>query len=62
MLVWIKEGAKATSDRPVSNAKPVLTANEFKCKKTGIKKLLTLEMQCATQITNNFPLQLMMKF
>lgn len=42
IYVWVKEGAKTMTDMPVSGGKPVLTANEFICEKTGVKQLLSM--------------------
>lgn len=62
MFVWVKKGEKVMTETCVNGGQPDLTANEFTCKKTGVKKLLFVRNCRATQITSKFALQLLMKF
>lgn len=55
MFVWVKEGAKAMTDMPVSGSKPVLTVNEFTCEKTGVKKLLSMRSIVQLKLQTHFP-------
>lgn len=43
------------NDMPVSGDNPVLTANEFVCGKTGVKKLLSMGSIMQLKLKNNFP-------
>ena len=44
------------TDIPVSGGKPVLTANEATCEKTGVKKLLSMGNNVQLKLQTNFPL------
>lgn len=43
------------TDMPVSGGKPVLTANEFTCEKTGVKQLLSMGRIVQLKLQTNFP-------